>query len=246
MSISNFGLTIMVLLGMAGTLFSVIAGVYAVDGGGRRVTILVGGVLAIWQALVLTFAVQGFFVGLPGETAPRIALLALPLTLGWIAASLPAVRAVLDRIPADRLVRIQTFRVEGAVFLIGTAVGLFPWQFGLPAGIGDVLVGLMAPTVAKNLALGSAGSVSAARIWNALGMLDLVVALSTGALTSPGAAHLLALGHPNLYITRYPFVIVPTLLVPLALITHGLTGRALGREVREVREDRGQRVALSA
>lgn len=43
-----------------------------------------------------------------------------------------------------------------------------------------------------------------------------------GALTSPGLPHLLALDTPNLLITSYPLVMVPTFAVPLALMLHGL------------------------
>jgi hypothetical protein len=40
-------------------------------------------------------------------------------------------------------------------------------------------------------------------------------------MTSPGRAHLLA-GAPNLLMTAYPLVMVPTFAVPLALMLHGL------------------------
>jgi hypothetical protein len=43
-----------------------------------------------------------------------------------------------------------------------------------------------------------------------------------GAMTSPGRAHLLALDAPNLLVTAYPLVMVPTFAVPLALMLHGL------------------------
>jgi hypothetical protein len=43
-----------------------------------------------------------------------------------------------------------------------------------------------------------------------------------GALTSPGRPHLLAFEHPNLLISAYPLVMIPTFAVPLALILHGI------------------------
>ncbi len=43
-----------------------------------------------------------------------------------------------------------------------------------------------------------------------------------GAMTSPGRPHLLALEAPNLLISSYPLVMVPTFAVPLALMLHGL------------------------
>jgi hypothetical protein len=43
-----------------------------------------------------------------------------------------------------------------------------------------------------------------------------------GGLTSPGLLHLLAHDAPNVLITSYPLVMVPTFAVPLALMLHGV------------------------
>jgi hypothetical protein len=51
-----------------------------------------------------------------------------------------------------------------------------------------------------------------------------------GAMTAPGRPHLLALDAPNLLITSYPLVMVPTFAVPLALMLHGLVLWRLRRE----------------
>lgn len=53
--------------------------------------------------------------------------------------------------------------------------------------------------------------------------MDLVVALTTGFLTSPSPIQLLAFDRPNLLITTYPIVMVPIFLVPLSIILHGLS-----------------------
>jgi hypothetical protein len=51
-----------------------------------------------------------------------------------------------------------------------------------------------------------------------------------GAMTTPGRAHLLALDAPNLLMTAYPLVMVPTFAVPLALMLHGFVLWRLRRE----------------
>jgi hypothetical protein len=51
----------------------------------------------------------------------------------------------------------------------------------------------------------------------------LVVALGTGFLTSPGPFQLLAFNHPNLFVSRYPLVMIPAFMVPLSLILHGIS-----------------------
>ena len=52
-------------------------------------------------------------------------------------------------------------------------------------------------------------------VWNVLGIADLVMAVSLGLITSPG------FGISTM--TTFPWILVPTLGVPLALILHGIT-----------------------
>jgi hypothetical protein len=68
--------------------------------------------------------------------------------------------------------------------------------------------------------------------WNILGIGDLVVAVGTGFLTSPSPYRLLAFDRPNVVVESYPFVRIPTFLVPLSIIMHGLSLAKLRRADR--------------
>src|SRR6478752_6631971 len=120
------------------------------------------------------------------------------------------------------LVAAQVYRVAGGIFLVLWADGRLPWQFALPAGIGDVATGSVAVVVAALLAQNAIGARRATYAWCLFGIADLVVAVTMGAMTSPGRAHLLAFEAPNLLVASYPLVMVPTFAVPLALMLHGL------------------------
>ena len=76
--------------------------------------------------------------------------------------------------------------------------------------------------MAALLARNAIGAHRATYAWCLFGIADLVVAVAMGTMTSPGPAHLLALESPNLLISSYPLVAVPTFAVPLALMLHGL------------------------
>ena len=132
--------------------------------------------------------------------------------------------------PLPWIVAAQVYRVGGGIFLVLWADGRLPWQFALPAGIGDVTTGCFAIVVAVQLAQGAAGARNAAYAWSLFEVADLAVAVTMGALTSPGLPQLLAFGAPNLLITSYPLVMVPTFAVPLALMLHGLVLWRLKRE----------------
>ena len=63
--------------------------------------------------------------------------------------------------------------------------------------------------------------------WNIAGILDLVVAVATGFLSSPGPFQALALENPNILITAFPLVLVPVFAVPLSILLHLATLKRL-------------------
>ena len=157
--------------------------------------------------------------------------LLIPLAVAAIALwQLESIARLVSAIPLHWLVAAQVYRVAGGVFLVLWADGRLPWQFALPAGIGDVTTGIVAVVLAARLAQDAIGAHRATYVWSLFGIADLVVAIAMGAMTSPGRAHLLALEAPNLLATAYPLVMVPTFAVPLALILHGLVLLRLRRE----------------
>jgi hypothetical protein len=141
-----------------------------------------------------------------------------------------AIASLVSAIPLRWLVAAQVYRIGGGIFLGLWADGRLPWQFALPAGIGDVMTGVLAVFLAARLSRNTAGARSAVYAWCLFGIADLVVAITKGAMTSPGRPHLLAFEAPNLLITSYPLVMVPTFAVPLALMLHGVVLWRLRRE----------------
>jgi hypothetical protein len=141
-----------------------------------------------------------------------------------------AIRSLVSAIPLRWLVAAQVYRIEGGIFLVLWADGRLPWQFALPAGIGDFTTGVLAVVLAARLARNAIGTRRAVYAWCLFGIADLVVAITMGAVTSPGRPHLLAFEAPNLLITSYPLVMIPTFAVPLALMLHGLVLWRLRRE----------------
>ena len=148
--------------------------------------------------------------------------LLIPLAVAAIGWQSESVARLVSAIPLHWLVAAQVYRVAGGIFLVLWADGHLPWQFALPAGIGDVTTGIVAVVVAACLARNAIGAETATYAWSLFGMADLVVAIAMGAMTSPGQVHFLALDAPNLLVTAYPLVMVPTFAVPLALMLHGL------------------------
>jgi hypothetical protein len=186
------------------------------------------------SALVYRGPESGQWFGL-AATGPLVALL--------LATRIPAVSRVLaDPGTAARLTVPHTLRVAGVVFLILMAQGQLSAGFALPAGLGDMAIGVTAPFVARRLARAPrrADVVAAAVRFNLLGILDLVVALSLGIVLGP--PWLLG-GTPSTELLRLlPAALIPTAAVPLAVALHIVTlGRLRPASVRRTAPDTATR-----
>lgn len=199
---------------------------------GQRATawLVAMAVLVSWQLLGETLARAGVFRTGPESVASWMALaIPLPVILALAAiAAIPTARRIVEATPLWALIAIQFYRAIGAVFIILLAGSYLPGAFALPAGIGDLATGLAAPFVAYTIARrpDRRGRVI---WWNAFGIADLVVAIITAILTSPGVSQLLAFEAPNRLIFSYPLALVPLYGVPIAFILHALVWQRLAR-----------------
>jgi hypothetical protein len=112
------------------------------------------------------------------------------------------------------LVALQTYRIGGIVFLWGMSQGFLDPAFAMPAGVGDLLIGITAIPFAFFLLKGYSWSKYAVVVWSVLGIADLVNAVTLGRITSPDFA--------NSTMATFPWILVPTVAVPLALTLHGI------------------------
>lgn len=116
------------------------------------------------------------------------------------------------------LLFLHAFRHLGMVFLVPTVVGpsLQP-EFAVPAAYGDLLAALLALAAIVALRSGAAAAIPLAWLFNVVGTLDLLYALSRGARLEVllGAAYY-----------------IPTFVVPALLVTHAMIFTRLARRGR--------------
>jgi hypothetical protein len=188
----------------------------------RRFGLASGVYLGGWLVLAFVLGSSGLFQATPSRVFPTVALgIALPILAGmFLLSRSAALNSVLAAIPLPWLTGVQFYRVLGVNFLVLFALGLLPGEFAIPAGAGDVVVGLVAPVVGYLFYKGYRWSCLAVLRWNVAGVLDLVVAVATGFLSSPGPFQALALETPNELITAFPLVLVPVFAVPLSILLH--------------------------
>jgi hypothetical protein len=186
----------------------------------------------LWLAVVWALAVKGGFQPIPGVVRlPRlpIAILA-PVIIGLpLLLRSKTIAAFLDATPAPWLIALQVYRIFGGIFLVNWMHGTAAGVFAVPAGVGDVLTGIMALPVALSLASGTEGGRSAAMAWNVFGLLDFAVAVTMGTLSSPGPFQIFGLDIPASLAGSYPTVLIPAFAVPSSILLHALSIRQLRR-----------------
>src|SRR5215207_2456403 len=210
-------------------------------GVGRRtataLTVTAAAVLGGWIVVSALLARSGVYLQDPGEAIPwfLVAVAGTLISL-LLATRIPLVSRILaDPSTPARLALPHTLRVVGALFLIVMAQGHLPAAFALPAGLGDIVIGIAAPFVTRRLARGT-GHTGAVR-FNLLGILDLVVAGIIGFLllglveVTPSTAPL----------TLLPLALIPTAAVPLAVALHIVSLRRL-RTAAKFEEDHAAHV----
>lgn len=186
--------------------------------------------IAAWFGVSSAIAAAGgFSIATNRILAPPLLGLALlvPLAIG-VAALLvvaPIRRLVSQSAVQPALIAVHSLRViPGAVFLSMAALGVLPAIFAIPAGAGDVVVGLAAFSASSWLRSGRWGRVLA---WNLLGVLDLVQAIGLGVITTPGQLRLIVVIPTTAWLLVPPLVVVPTFIVPLYLLLHLVSLRYL-------------------
>jgi hypothetical protein len=184
-----------------------------------RNTLLAG--IAGWFVLILGIAIVGGF-DRPGRGPLPIGIAALtPIVLFAFAYNASSrVRQSLLRLDRRLLALAQAWRVLGIVFVLLYLRGLLPASFALPAGLGDLFIGITAPLAARV----AYATISRDRrlfiAWNLLGLLDLVAAVVLGILNSAGPLGILAGSVSTGIMGTFPLTMIPTFFVPLLTILH--------------------------
>ena len=125
------------------------------------------------------------------------------------------------------LIGFQFFRVPVAVFLRGMyQAGQVPMQMTYEGLNFDIFVGLTAPAMAWLVWRGKVGS-HAIWVWNVLGLVLLAEAVAIAVLSMPTEFRVFTNEPASTFATYAPYVWLPAVLAPAALLGHLLVLRWL-------------------
>lgn len=136
--------------------------------------------LATWLALGLILGDVAHFPMANGNLRRLLSLLVgfgpvvvAVLLLVWSRTT----RALYGAMPPEWLIGVQLYRVAGGIFLYPLLYyGALPAGFAVPAAVGDMLTGILAPVVASGVRRRRSHAILWAVAWNLFGILDLIVA----------------------------------------------------------------------
>ena len=172
----------------------------------------------VWLAVSSLAAAGGSYRSTLGHGVPWLPLAVLGF-FGLLLAltRVPVIRRAQTAPGAQqRLLSPHSFRAAGIVFVIAMLLGKLPALFAVPAGLGDIAVGIATLSVARKVREGSHAKPLA---WfTLLGIADLVSALTLGALT--GFLQIVHVNPPATLNADLPLAIIPTVGVPLLLTMH--------------------------
>ncbi len=183
---------------------------------------LTAGLIATWFTFAVTASALHLFSTDPNRPPlPLLLAVVIPTVTFflWYRGSQSFREFVLSLSP-QTLTIVQSWRIAGYVFLALYTYRILPGFLALPAGWGDIFIGATAIAVAAKLA--NPDHRRSFIFWQVLGIMDLVVAISAGAVARFVAPESFTDVHgiTTAPMTVLPLSLIPTFAVPLFLILH--------------------------
>lgn len=139
----------------------------------------------------------------------------------------PFARRLATGLPASAFIAVQAFRIPVELLLhCFYREGLIPVQMTFEGRNLDIITGLTAIPLAWLTVRGQARRWML-YAWNFLGLGLLINIVGTAIFSMPGPLRLFTNDPPNTLIAHWPYIWLPTFLVPTALLGHLLVFRRL-------------------
>jgi hypothetical protein len=180
--------------------------------------------LFVWTLIVSVVALTGFtsqFQYFPLNVMPMVVT---PLVIVLILVFSDGAKTVLGQTNLKVITQLQVFRVFVEILLWLLFIqNLLPVQMTFEGRNFDILAGITS-LIAARWILHSRGGMIA---WNIFGLMLLINIVSIAILSMPTPLRVFENEPANTLVTQFPFVFLPTFLVPLAYILHFLSLRKL-------------------
>jgi len=211
---------------------------------GRKILTRTVLLLAAWTALLLVLSDRGFFSQF--ETLPpRPALvLLIPLPIVLVIAFSKKGTQLLQSLPTQWLVWMQSFRIAVELLLLMAFLkNLLPVQMTFEGLNFDILSGVLALPVGYLMSRKKSYAPQLAIAYNGIGMLLLLNILVIAVLSMPTPFRYFQNEPANTLVAQFPFILLPGILVPIAYTLHIFSLRQLltRKKIEEPAKDKAAR-----
>jgi hypothetical protein len=203
-------------IGITASATAVVATFVALFGSSLTQRISIGAAMTLWFIGVV-------WLGAPGTIRTPLlgAAVLIPVAvLSVVGFGSSIVRGRLESAPLPALIALQAIRVLGVLFLLFYAAKRLPAPFAPVAGWGDIAIGATALPIAFWVSRQPDTARSAVLVWNVLGLVDLVLAVSLGALSAPGPIRMFFGDPSSALMGSLPLILIPCFLVPSLSFVH--------------------------
>ncbi len=184
----------------------------------RKVAVT-GIILVSWLGAQKFLASNGFFQDF-SAMPPHILLVIAPSIIAiFIIAFAKGFRSILEAIPAQWLIGVQSFRILMEIILWALFINaIIPVQMSFEGRNFDVLTGLTAPFAAIYFA--KRNSKTGIIAWNIFGLVLLFNIVIIALLSTPSPMRQFMNEPANTVIAYWPFIWLPGFVVPFAFAMH--------------------------
>jgi len=185
-------------------------------------------VLVTWIGLLTILSNNGFFADF-SKLPPRPALaMLIPLPIIILVAFSKTGTQLLQTVPSHWLVFMQSFRIIVELLLLfAFMASKLPVQMTFEGRNFDVLTGVLALPVGYLLARKKTYASKLAIAFNIIGILLLLNILVIAVLSMPTSIRYFMNEPSNTLVGRFPFILLPGILVPIAYTMHIFSLRGL-------------------
>lgn len=178
--------------------------------------------LPLWIFFQAILGVGGFYQVTDGIMPPRIVVFGVLPAVSLIAVYFFFFRSsFIDRLPLRLLTMLHIVRIPVEIVLYWLSIGtLIPQVMTFEGRNFDIISGILAPIVYFVAFRGTRTYRWLLIGFNFLGLVLLANIVVTAALSIPGPMQQMSFDLPNRAVLYFPYVWLPTLVVPIVLFSH--------------------------
>ncbi|TGL76775.1 hypothetical protein [Leptospira yasudae] len=194
-------------------------------------------VSVLWFGLIFVLGANGVFRPQTPSPVPVGIAIFLPVVLGsFLIVRYASIQNVLLNIPYKTLLQLNVARYIGSLFIWFYINDKLPPTFALSAGLGDCFVATLALFLISILKR-KPNSIRELWIFNILGIVDFMTAVTLGTLSSDGPQRLIFETPTSGLIGELPLILIPGFGVPFTALVHVISVMKLRRESKSTAEN---------